>query len=194
MEALLRWLIGAPPGHWRGDHLKGSFDIVVRASWLSVPARGHRGRGALVPALRPVLPRCRGAARRAGHRGRPRHGLPVGANLHSRVHRRRPSGPPRERQSMVRRRNVPEGRRPLEVSVSGSRSAWQVIDVLVSKRRDASAARRFFARALATAPTAVELTTDRAPVYPRVLEEVLRPRATSLSGMRTTESKPITVG
>src|SRR3954467_2490549 len=49
----------------------------------------------------------------------------------------------------------------------------QVIDVLVSQRRDASAARRFFARALATAPTAVELTTDRAPVDPRVLEEVL---------------------
>jgi transposase-like protein len=49
----------------------------------------------------------------------------------------------------------------------------QVIDVLVCKRRNASAARTFFARALATAPTPVEVTTDRAPVYPRVLDEVL---------------------
>ena len=50
----------------------------------------------------------------------------------------------------------------------------QVIDVLVSKRRDGEAARRFFRRALATLtvrPT--EVVTDAAPTYPRVLDELV---------------------
>jgi transposase-like protein len=50
----------------------------------------------------------------------------------------------------------------------------QVIDVLVSTRRDAVAARRFFSRALETLkviPT--EVVTDAAPVYPAVLEELV---------------------
>ena len=49
----------------------------------------------------------------------------------------------------------------------------QVIDVLVSEKRDLSAARRFFTSALrhGTAPT--EVTTDRAPAYSRVLDELL---------------------
>jgi len=49
----------------------------------------------------------------------------------------------------------------------------QVIDVLVSTRRDAAAARSFFTRALRLGPRPVEVTTDRAPVYPRVLEEIV---------------------
>jgi transposase-like protein len=50
----------------------------------------------------------------------------------------------------------------------------QVVDVLVSWRRDANAARRFFEQALgATRVTPVEVTTDQAPVYPVVLEELL---------------------
>src|SRR6266508_1033244 len=50
----------------------------------------------------------------------------------------------------------------------------QVIDVFVSPRRDASAARRFFERATgATKVTPSEVVTDRAPTYPRVLEELL---------------------
>jgi transposase-like protein len=41
----------------------------------------------------------------------------------------------------------------------------QVIDVLVSPRRDAKAARRFFHQAIdATRVTPVEVTTDKAPV------------------------------
>jgi transposase, IS6 family len=48
----------------------------------------------------------------------------------------------------------------------------QVIDVLVSTRRDAAAARVFFARALRHGPVPVEIVTDRAPVYPRVVVEV----------------------
>ena len=52
----------------------------------------------------------------------------------------------------------------------------QVIDVLVSERRDATAARAFFTRALTFGPTPIEVTTDRAPVYPRVIDD-LTPRA-----------------
>jgi transposase, IS6 family len=50
----------------------------------------------------------------------------------------------------------------------------QVIDVFVSPRRDAAAARRFFERALgATKITPVEVITDHAGTYPIVLEELL---------------------
>jgi transposase-like protein len=45
--------------------------------------------------------------------------------------------------------------------------------VFVSARRDATAARRFFARAIGTTNvTPAEVTTDQAPVYPAVLEEL----------------------
>jgi transposase, IS6 family len=51
----------------------------------------------------------------------------------------------------------------------------QVIDVLVSVRRDSDAARRFFRRALKTLTvTPVEVVTDAAAaVYPRVLDELV---------------------
>ena len=50
----------------------------------------------------------------------------------------------------------------------------QVIDVFVSARRDASAARRFFNQAVGTTQvTPVEVVTDRAAIYPIVLEEML---------------------
>jgi IS6 family transposase len=42
----------------------------------------------------------------------------------------------------------------------------QVIDVLVSTRRDAAAARVFFTRALRLGPSLVEVVIDRAPVVP----------------------------
>jgi transposase-like protein len=49
----------------------------------------------------------------------------------------------------------------------------QVIDVLLSARRDLAAGRRFFTRALRAGTVPVEVTTDRAPVYPRVLDELV---------------------
>src|SRR4029453_4721416 len=50
----------------------------------------------------------------------------------------------------------------------------QVIDVLVSPRRDAAAARRFFTRALRTLKVVpVEVVTDAAPAYPAVLDELV---------------------
>ena len=49
----------------------------------------------------------------------------------------------------------------------------QVIDVLVSEKRDLTATRRFFTRALEHGPHPTEVSTDRAPAYPRVLDEVV---------------------
>jgi transposase-like protein len=50
----------------------------------------------------------------------------------------------------------------------------QVIDVFVSPRRDAKAARRFFEQALRTTGVAPgEVVTDQASAYPAVLEELL---------------------
>jgi transposase-like protein len=50
----------------------------------------------------------------------------------------------------------------------------QVIDVLVSARRDAQAARRFFQRALCTLKVRPsEVVTDAAAVYPAVLDELI---------------------
>jgi transposase-like protein len=50
----------------------------------------------------------------------------------------------------------------------------QVVGVFVSTRRDVGAADRFFKQAIgATKVRPVEVTTDRAPVYPAVLEALL---------------------
>ena len=49
----------------------------------------------------------------------------------------------------------------------------QVIDVLLSGRRDLAAARRFFTRALRAGTVPAEVTTDRAPAYLRVLDELV---------------------
>jgi transposase-like protein len=49
----------------------------------------------------------------------------------------------------------------------------QVIDVFASSRRDSEAARQFFHRArTSTGLVPVEVITDRAPTYPRVLDEL----------------------
>jgi transposase-like protein len=50
----------------------------------------------------------------------------------------------------------------------------QVIDVFVSARRNADAADRFFKQAItSTRARPVEITTDQAPIYPGVLEELV---------------------
>jgi transposase, IS6 family len=53
------------------------------------------------------------------------------------------------------------------------RDSVGAIDVLVSTWRDAAAAQSFFARALRLGPGPVEVVTDRTPVYPRVLDELV---------------------
>jgi transposase-like protein len=68
----------------------------------------------------------------------------------------------------------------------------QVIDVLVSERRDGAAARAFFIRALKSGPSPVEVTTDRAPVYPRVIDELVPAARHVLEQYATTAWKLIT--
>ena len=43
----------------------------------------------------------------------------------------------------------------------------------MSAKRDLAAARRFFSRALCTGTIPAEVTTDRAAVYPRVIDELI---------------------
>ncbi len=43
----------------------------------------------------------------------------------------------------------------------------------LSARRDLTAAQIFFIQALATGAVPVEVTTDRAPIYPRILDELV---------------------
>ena len=47
----------------------------------------------------------------------------------------------------------------------------QVIDLMVSERRERAAAQAFFTHALRFGSVPVEVTTDRAPVYPRIIDE-----------------------
>jgi transposase, IS6 family len=49
----------------------------------------------------------------------------------------------------------------------------QVIDVLMSQKRDLAATRRFFTRALQHGSRPAEVTTDRATAYPRVLDDLV---------------------
>jgi hypothetical protein len=69
---------------------------------LSVSTSGDRGRGALVSALRSVLLRRRGVARRMRCRGGSRDGLPVGAAVHPAARGRRPGLPAHARWPLVR--------------------------------------------------------------------------------------------
>ena len=70
----------------------------------------------------------------------------------------------------------------------------QVIDVLVSPKRDLAATRRLFTRALKHGPRPAEVSTDGAPSYPRVLDELVPSHVTLWSNTRTIPSKPIMVG
>jgi transposase-like protein len=70
----------------------------------------------------------------------------------------------------------------------------QVIDVLLSKQRDTAAARRFFVRALRHGPAPVEVATDKASPYLRVLHELVPAAGHMTEQYGKTGSKPIMVG
>jgi transposase-like protein len=55
----------------------------------------------------------------------------------------------------------------------GRSPVWAGIDVLVSQKRDLAATRQFFTRALQHGTRPTEVSTDRAPAYRRVLDELL---------------------
>ncbi len=70
----------------------------------------------------------------------------------------------------------------------------QVIDVVISTGRDAAAAGEFFARALRVGSSPAEVTSDQAPVYPRIVEE-LEPAARHITEQYANNvMRPITVG
>jgi IS6 family transposase len=128
----------------------------------------------MVPAVRPLLPGRRGAPGRA--RDRVDH-----VTIYRWVQRFAPefAEAARARQHLVGDRwHVDE----TYLKVGGT---WrylfraidqfgQVIDVLLSPRRNTEAARRFFAQVISrTRISPTEVTTDRYGVYPRVLDEML---------------------
>jgi transposase, IS6 family len=65
--------------------------------------------------------------------------------------------------------------------------------VLVSEKRDMAATRQFFTRALEHRSSPIEVTTDRAAAYPRVLEELV-PAACHITEQYATRSNRITDG
>jgi IS6 family transposase len=64
--------------------------------------------------------------------------------------------------------------------------------VLVAEKRDLAATRRFFTQALEHGPSPTEVTTDRAPTYPRVVDELLPAACHVPSSTPTTPSKQTT--
>jgi len=71
----------------------------------------------------------------------------------------------------------------------------QVIDVLVSPRRDTAAARRLFTRALQTVKVKpAEVVTDAAPVYPKVLDELIPAAWHHVERFANIRSRPIMAG
>ena len=62
---------------------------------------------------------------------------------------------------------------PMAVAGSVCPAQAEAIDVLASPKRNLAATCRFFARALNAARRPTEVTTDRAPAYPRVLDELV---------------------
>jgi transposase-like protein len=64
----------------------------------------------------------------------------------------------------------------------------QVIDVLLSEQRDTAAAGRFFTRALRYGPAPVEVTTDKAGPYLRVLDDLIH---TAAHGTEQYDNNPI---
>jgi transposase-like protein len=65
----------------------------------------------------------------------------------------------------------------------------QVIDVLVWTRRNAPAAGALFTLRCAIGPTPVEITTDRVPLYPRIVDEQVAPDARHVTERYATNEK-----
>lgn len=87
-----------------------------------------------------------------------------------------------------------EGRRQWTYLYRAIDRHGQAIDVLPSVWRDLAAACRFFTRALQAAMVPAEVTTDRAPVYLRVLDELILAALHTVEQDANTRSRRITGG
>jgi hypothetical protein len=107
----------------------------------------------------------------------------------------RPAVPPPDREPLVRGRDLREGGWPLTLRLRAIDQFGRVIDVLVSPRRDAKAASRFFERAIGTTKVEpVEVVTHQAATYPIGLEALLPAAWHRPSSMPTTGLRPTMVG
>ena len=75
--------------------------------------------------------------------------------------------------TVVYRRDVPEGCRSMDLSLPAVDQRGQVIDVLLSAWRDLAVRPALLCPALRAGTVRVEVTTDRAFVHPRVLDEMV---------------------
>lgn len=98
--------------------------------------------------------------------------VPVGTAVHTAADQGSLTLPACSRRSVVRRRDVCRSRRTMDLYRAIDQFV-QVIDVLASEKRDLATTRRFFTRALKHNHAQLEVSTDRAPAYPRVIEELL---------------------
>jgi DDE superfamily endonuclease len=149
-------------GDWSGDCTPHDFGL----RWLPVPASGDLGSGPLVPAVRPVLPRREELLAERG--------ITVD---HVTIYRWVQRLTPEFIEAARPCRHAPGDRWFVNETYLKVAGQWtylyravdqhgQVIDVLLSTRRDLASARRFFSRALRGSTVPAEVTTDRAPVYP----------------------------
>ena len=146
----------------------------IRLRRLPFPTRRDRAGGPLVSPLRPVLPRRRRTPRR------PRVEVD-----HVTVYRWVLRFTPLLAEAARPCRHAVGDRWQVDETYVKVAGRWrhvyraidqfgQIIDVFVSSRRDADAARRFFQQAIGpTKMTPIEVITDRAAAYPAVLDELL---------------------
>ena len=134
---------------------------------LPLPTRRHRAVGALVPALRPVLPRCRRAAHRAS----------VEVD-HVTIYRWVQRFAPLLADAARPCRHTVGARWWVDETYVKVAGRWryvyravdqfgQVVDVFVSRRRDTMAARRFFEHAIGTTKSLRSRSSPTTPVYLR---------------------------
>jgi transposase, IS6 family len=106
--------------------------------------------------------------------GRPHHPGPLDPGRRTRARPAPPAAPAPDHRLLAGRRDLPPGERPLAVSVPGGRQPRLVpglnpgIDFLLSAKRDAAAARRFFRKALHQPHTVNprRITVDKNAAYP----------------------------
>ena len=167
-RAVLRWPIAAS-GDWFGDVV----GKVLSVRRFPVSAEGDLGRGPLVPAVWPVLP---GVEELLAERG-------VTVD-HVTVYRWVQRFTPEFIEAARFCRHAPGNRWFADETYVKVAGRWtylyraidqqgQVIDMLLSDRRDLATARRFFTRVLRAGTIPAEVTTDRAPAYLRVLDELI---------------------